>query len=75
MDCIVPGVAKSRTWLSYFHFQFQGGERPTLGQEDSLQPALQVLTWAPPASVSGSVPSLWLVLLPEHTESSGEDFF
>ena len=68
VDCIVHGVTKSQTQLSDFHFQFQGGAHPALGQEDSLQPALRVLTcWAPPASASGGVPSLWLVLLPGHT--------
>ena len=70
MDCIVHRVAKSQTRLSDFHFQFQGGAHPALGQEDSHSTC-----WAPPAPALGSVPSVWLVLLPGHTESSWKDFF
>ena len=50
MDCIIPGVSKSRTWLSDFHFFFQGSWR-VFSHEISIQ--------SNQYSVHTCVPLLW----------------
>ena len=42
MDCIVHGVAKSRTRLSYFHFHF---DTPPVSQPPLLSDTLQSRCW------------------------------